>query len=76
MGIEWLLASPLVCMSVSVSISYKEGSFEYPQYMFWLEYMINDFQLLQALIWGAQKNRLIETVLLTTHNICLGREIR
>ena len=25
---------------------------------------------------GAQKNRLIATVLLSTHNICLGREIR
>ena len=25
---------------------------------------------------GYQKNRLIETVLLTTHNICLIREIR
>ena len=26
--------------------------------------------------FGAQKNRLIETVLLSTHNICFGREIR
>ena len=25
---------------------------------------------------GAQKNRLIETVLLSTHNICFGLEIR
>ena len=25
---------------------------------------------------GAQKNRLIETVLLSTHNMCFGREIR
>ena len=25
-----------------------------------------------AIILGAQKNRLIETVLLSTHNICLG----
>ena len=25
---------------------------------------------------GAQKNRLIETVLLSTHNICFSREIR
>ena len=24
---------------------------------------------------GAQKNRLIETVLLSTHNICFGREV-
>ena len=27
-------------------------------------------------VLGAQKNRLIETVLLSTHNICLGLEIR
>ena len=27
-------------------------------------------------VFGAQKNRLIETVLLRTHNICLGLEIR
>ena len=26
--------------------------------------------------FGAQKNRLNETVLLSTHNICFGREIR
>ena len=37
--------------------------------MFWLRYKINNFQL-QAPTWGAQKNRLIETVLLRTHNIC------
>ena len=28
------------------------------------------------MFWGAQKNRLIETVLLSTHNICLGCQIR
>ena len=27
-------------------------------------------------VLGAQKNRLIETVLLSTHNICFGWEIR
>ena len=26
--------------------------------------------------FGAQKNRLIETVLLSTHNICFGLEIK
>ena len=26
--------------------------------------------------FGAQKNCLIETILLSTHNICFGREIR
>ena len=28
------------------------------------------------MVCGAQKNRLIETVLLSTHNICLGLEIK
>ena len=27
-------------------------------------------------VLGAQKNRLIETVLLSTYNLCFGREIR
>ena len=27
-------------------------------------------------VLGVQKNRLIETVLFSTHNICFGREIR
>ena len=34
------------------------------------------YSLLLAYILGAQKNRLIETVLLSTHNICFGWEIR
>ena len=35
------------------------------------------FSYLSVLIFvlGAQKNRLIETVLLSTHNICFGWEI-
>ena len=36
--------------------------FSYPQFL--------------AYLLGAQKNRLIETVLLSTHNICFGWEIR
>ena len=31
---------------------------------------------IQTCVLGAQKNRLIETVLLSIHNICFGREIR
>ena len=27
------------------------------------------------LVWGSQKNRLIETVLFNTHNVCYGLEI-
>ena len=36
-------------------VSHCDGSFEYPQHI---------------VLMGAQKNRLIETVLLSTHNIC------
>ena len=39
--------------------------------MFWLREKINNCQL-RADISGAQKNHLIETVLLGTHNICFG----
>ena len=34
------------------------------------------YPLVLSYIFGAQKNRLIETVLLSTHNICFGWEIR
>ena len=34
------------------------------------------YQAIQTQVLGAQKNRLIETVLLSTHNICFGWEIR
>ena len=33
-------------------------------------------QSIKTFVLGAQKNCLIETVLLSTHNICFGREIR
>ena len=34
------------------------------------------YPLVLSYVLGAQKNRLIETVLLSTHNICFGWEIR
>ena len=37
---------------------------------------IFSYPLVLTYVLGAQKNRLIETVLLSTHNICFGREIR
>ena len=30
--------------------------------------------IILTFVWGAQKNRLIETVLLSAHNICLDKE--
>ena len=39
--------------------------------------LVNIFLLMiLAYVLGAQKNRLIEKVLLSTHNICFGWEIR
>ena len=32
--------------------------------------------MILAFVVGAQKNRLIETVLLSTHNICFGWKIK
>ena len=34
------------------------------------------YQSILTFVLSAQKNRLIETVLLSTHNLCFGREIR
>ena len=34
------------------------------------------YLLVSTYILGAQKNHLIETLLLSIHNICFGREIR
>ena len=39
--------------------------------------IVNIFLLIiLACVYGAQKNHLIETVLLSAHNICFGLEIR
>ena len=34
--------------------------------------LISSYPLILAHVLGAQKNRLIETVVLSTHNICFG----
>ena len=41
-----------------------------------LELWIFSYPSILTFVLGAQKNRLIETVLLSTHNICSGWEIR
>ena len=41
-----------------------------------LALIIFSYPSVLAYVLGAQKNHLIETVLLSTHNICFGREIR
>ena len=38
--------------------------------------MHKSYLLSKCMFFGAQKNRLIETVLLSTHNIRFGKEIR
>ena len=40
-----------MCFGCSKEPSHRDGSFEYPQHMFWLRYKKNNFQL-QAFIWG------------------------
>ena len=97
-----------ICFGCSKEPSHWDGSFEYPQHMFWLRikksiflsrtqftkvlyhiqrvilytkiFSVNlwifSYPLVKTLVLAAQKNRLIETVLLSTHNIRFGWEIR
>ena len=39
---------------------------------FSVKLLIFSYPSVLTYFWGAQKNRLIETVLLSTHNICFG----
>ena len=38
--------------------------------------LLFSYPSIETCVLGAQKNRLIETVLLSTHNICFGLEIK
>ena len=40
-----------MCLGCSKEPSHRDGSFEYPQHMFWLRNKKNNF-LLRTLIWG------------------------
>ena len=40
-----------MCFGYSKELSHRDGSFEYPQHMFWLRNKKNNFQL-RTLIWG------------------------
>ena len=50
-----------MCFGCSKEPSHRDGSFEYPQHMFWLRNKKNNFQLC-TLIWGPD----LETDFLTT----------
>ena len=43
-----------MCFGCSKEPSHRDGSFEYPQHMFWLRNKKNNFQL-RTLIWGPGK---------------------
>ena len=45
-----------MCLGCSKEPSHRDGSFEYPQYMFWLRNKKNNF-LLHTLIWGPARSR-------------------
>ena len=63
-------------------LSYWDGSFGHPLCMFWYRNRKNSYWLhiLYPAVCadgvGAQGNPLSETVLLSTHKVCFGREIR
>ena len=44
--------------------------------IFCVKLSLFSYQYFLAYVLGAQKNRLFETVLLSTHNICFGGEIK
>ena len=51
MAIIFFLISLNMCFGCSKEPSHRDGSFEYPQHMFWLRNKKNNFQL-HTLIWG------------------------
>ena len=51
--IIFLSISLNMCFGCSKELSPREGSFEYPQHMFWLTNKKNNFQL-RTLIWGPE----------------------
>ena len=50
-AIIFLSISLNMCFRCSKEPSHQEGSFEYPQHMFWLRNKKNNFQL-RTFIWG------------------------
>ena len=44
-----------MCFGCQKEPSHRDGSFEYPQHMFWLRNKKNNF-LLRTLIWGTVNN--------------------
>ena len=51
-----------MCFGCSKEPSHRDGSFEYPQHMFWLRDKKNNFQL-PSLIWGPDKDRMTNSQL-------------
>ena len=49
-GIIFLSISVIMCFGYSKEASHQDGSFEYPQHMFWLKNKKNNFQV-RTLIW-------------------------
>ena len=52
-AIIFLCISLNMCFGCSKEPSHRDGSFEYPQHMFWLRNKKNNF-LLRTLIWGPE----------------------
>ena len=50
-AIIFLFINLYMCFGCSKELSHRDGSFEYPQHMFWLSNKKNNF-LLHTLIWG------------------------
>ena len=52
-AIIFVFISLNMCFGCSKEPSHRDGSYEYPQHMFWLRNKKNNFQL-RTLIWGPE----------------------
>ena len=62
-----MVASLNMCFGCSKEPSHRDGSFEYPQHMFWLRNKKNNFQL-GTLIWRPAITKILEK---EKHNITI-----
>ena len=61
-GLIFLPINLNMCFGCSKEPSHRDGSFEYPQHMFWLRNKKNNFQLC-TLIWRSAKTYTVKPVL-------------
>ena len=72
--IIFLSISLNMCFGCSKEPSHRDGSFEYPQHMFWMRNKKNNFQL-RSLIWGPDIDvSFVLQYCMTIKNICWKKD--